>query len=78
MRPVLMRQGIAQGWGSLKSLDATHLGTAQRMNVVGFLTCCQRLQVWDGRVGFSVSEPQLKQTTLNQGVSDLPIRRYQR
>jgi predicted nucleic acid-binding protein len=63
----LIRQGIAQGWGSLKPIDAIHLATAQRMRVIRFLTYCERLQAWHGHLGFPVVEPRLDQTTLDVG-----------
>ena len=60
----LMRQGIAQGWGSLKPIDAIHLATAQQMAVAEFHTYCERLQAWSGHLGFPVTEPQTAQGIL--------------
>jgi predicted nucleic acid-binding protein len=60
----LMRQGISQGWGQLKPIDAIHLATAQQMAVAEFHTYCDRLQRWDGKLGFPVHEPQTTQTVL--------------
>jgi predicted nucleic acid-binding protein len=60
----LMRQGISQGWGQLKPLDAIHLATAQQMAVAGFHTYCERLQRWTNELGFPVTEPQTAQTVL--------------
>jgi len=62
----LMRRGISQQWGKLKTIDAIHLATAQRMGVVEFLTYCKRLQAWDGHLGFPITEPKLAQGTLDQ------------
>lgn len=60
----LMRQGIAQGWGSLKPLDAIHLATAQQMAAAEVHTYCERLQAWSGHLGFPVTEPQTAQGIL--------------
>ncbi|MHB1809700.1 MAG: type II toxin-antitoxin system VapC family toxin [Solirubrobacteraceae bacterium] len=63
----LLRRGITQGWGKLKTIDAIHLATAERMGAVGFLTYCHRLQAWDGHLGFPVGEPTLDQTVIDVG-----------
>jgi predicted nucleic acid-binding protein len=60
----LMRQGISQGWGQLKPMDATHLATAQQMAVAEFHTYCDRLQKWTNVLGFPVTEPMTAQTVL--------------
>jgi predicted nucleic acid-binding protein len=61
---VLMRQGISQGWGKLKPMDAIHLATAQQMAVAEFHTYCDRLLKWTGALGFPVTEPQTAQIVL--------------
>ena len=63
----LMRQGISQGWGSLKPMDAIHLATAQRLNVAELQTYCERLLKWSGNLGFPVVEPQTAQGTFAVG-----------
>ncbi len=45
-------------------MDAIHLATAQQMAVVEFHTYCKKLRVWDGKIGFSVSDPQTAQGVL--------------
>ena len=60
----LIRQGISQGWGQLKPMDAIHLATAQQMAVAEFHTYCERLQKWTDALGFPVTEPQTAQTVL--------------
>ncbi len=60
----LIRQGITQGWGQLKPMDAIHLATAQQMAVAEFHTYCDRLQKWTGELGFPVTEPQTAQGVL--------------
>lgn len=60
----LIRQGISQGWGQLKPMDAIHLATAQQMAVAEFHTYCERLHKWDGKLGFPVTVPQTAQTVL--------------
>jgi predicted nucleic acid-binding protein len=60
----LIRQGISQGWGQLKPLDAIHLATAQQMAVAEFHTYCERLHKWDKALGFPVTVPQTAQTVL--------------
>jgi predicted nucleic acid-binding protein len=59
-----MRQGIAQSWGSLKSNDAMHLATAQRMQVAEMHTYDSRLLRWDGHVAFPIREPAVAQMPL--------------
>jgi hypothetical protein len=66
----LMRQGITQGWGALKPMDAIHLATAQQMAVVEFHTYCKKLHVWDHKIGFSVSDPQTAQGVLGVEPAD--------
>lgn len=63
----LMRQGIAQGWGSLKPADAIHLATAQQIGAEEFHTYDGRLLKWDGSAGFPIQEPHTA-----QGLLDLP------
>lgn len=65
----LIRQGISQGWGSLKPIDAIHLATAQRLNVAELQTYCARLHKWSGKLGFPVVEPQTAQGTLDIRIS---------
>jgi predicted nucleic acid-binding protein len=60
----LMRQGISQGWGKLKPMDAIHLATAQQMAVAELHTYCDRLLKWTNALGFPVTEPQTTQTVL--------------
>lgn len=60
----LIRQGISQDWGKLKPMDAIHLATAQQMAVVEFHTYCKKLHKWDGKIGFSVTNPQIAQGVL--------------
>jgi predicted nucleic acid-binding protein len=60
----LIRQGISQGWGQLKPMDAIHLATAQQMGVAEFHTYCERLHKWTNELGFAVTEPQTAQTVL--------------
>lgn len=67
----IMRQGIEQGWGSLKPADAIHLATARRMEVSEMHTYDDRLLKWNGRLGFAVVQPLLQQPTLDTGV-ELP------
>jgi predicted nucleic acid-binding protein len=61
----LMRQGVEQGWGSLKPADAIHLATAQQMGVTEFHTYDQRLLKWNGNAGFPVMEPHTPQGVLD-------------
>jgi hypothetical protein len=61
----LMRQGVEQGWGSLKPADAIHLATAQLMGVTEFHTYDQRLLKWNGNAGFPVMEPHTPQGVLD-------------
>jgi len=61
----LMRQGIAQGWGSLKSGDAMHLATAKRMEVAEMHTYDDRIRKWDGHLAFPVQEPTVAQLPLS-------------
>jgi len=63
----LMRQGIAQGWGSLRAGDAMHLATAQRMKVSEMHTYDDRLLKWDGHVAFPIREPFVAQMPLSAG-----------
>ncbi len=63
----LMRRGISQGWGSLKPIDAIHVATAQHLAVAEFHTYDRRIQAWNGRLTFSVTEPQTPQTVLDTG-----------
>jgi|CZKG01.1.fsa_nt_gi predicted nucleic acid-binding protein len=60
----LMRQGISQGWGKLKPMDAIHLATAQQMAVTEFHTYDGQLHAWTNALGFPVTEPQTAQTVL--------------
>ncbi len=63
-----MRRGIEQGWGALKPADAIHLATAQQMQVDAFHTYnADDFRAWDGRVGFSIQEPQTAQQQLGTG-----------
>ena len=64
-----MRQAITQGWGSLKPADASHLATAQQLDVDEFHTYDGDLHKWDGHVGFPVREPQTAQGVLGSGVN---------
>lgn len=66
----LVRQGISQGWGQLKPMDAIHLATAQQMAVAEMHTYCARLQRWTNALGFSVTEPQTAQTVLGVDTAD--------
>jgi predicted nucleic acid-binding protein len=61
----LMRQGIAQGWGSLQPADAMHLATAKRMEVSEMHTYDERLLKWDGELGFPIREPFVAQMPLS-------------
>jgi predicted nucleic acid-binding protein len=63
----LMRQGIAQGWGSLRPADAMHLATAKRMEVSELHTYDHRLLKWDGHVPFPIREPLVAQMPLSAG-----------
>ncbi len=63
----LVRQGIAQGWGSLKAPDAMHLATARRMDVSEMHTYDQRLLKWNGHVAFPICEPYATQMPLSGG-----------
>ena len=63
----LIRQGIRQGWGSLKPMDAIHVATAQHFEVAEFHTYCERIQKWNGHLPFSITEPQTPQITLDTG-----------
>ncbi len=63
----LMRKGIAQGWGSLKPIDAIHVATAQHIGVSEFHTYCRRIQSWNGHLAFSITEPQTPQAVLDLG-----------
>jgi predicted nucleic acid-binding protein len=61
----LMRQGIAQDWGSLKANDAMHLATAQRMEVSEMQTYDDRLLKWDGHMPFPIRVPVVAQMPLS-------------
>lgn len=61
----LMRQGISQGWGALKPLDAMHLATARRMEVAEMHTYDDRLLKWNGHLPFPVQEPAADQMPLS-------------
>ncbi len=61
----LMRQGIAQGWGSLKPNDAMHLATAKRLQVARMHTYDDRLLKWDGHTAFAIEEPVVAQMPLS-------------
>jgi len=63
----LIRQGIAQGWGSLKPMDAIHVATAQHFAVSEFHTYDHRIQSWNGRLTFPITEPQTPQAVLDTG-----------
>jgi predicted nucleic acid-binding protein len=60
----LIRQGVSQGWGKLKPIDAIHLATAQQIGVAECQTYDTQLQKWDGAAGFPVVEPQTSQGVL--------------
>lgn len=64
---LLMRQGITQGWGSLKPADAIHLATAQQMAVAEFHTYDGDLLKWSGTAGFPIVEPHTPQGQLATG-----------
>jgi hypothetical protein len=62
-----MRQGIEQGWGALKPMDAMHLATAQQMNVEEMHTYCERILRWSGHAGFPINRPHAAQGQLDVG-----------
>lgn len=63
----LVRQGIPQGWGSLKPIDAIHVATAQHFAVSEFHTYDHRIQAWNGHLAFSITEPQTVQAVFDTG-----------
>jgi predicted nucleic acid-binding protein len=63
----LMRQGISQGWGSLKPADAIHIATAQQLGVGEFHTYDSHLLGWSGTAGFPIVEPHTAQGLLGTG-----------
>lgn len=66
----LVRQGISPDSGKLKPMDAIHLATAQQMAVAEFHTYCKKLHKWDGKLGFSVTDPQTVQGVLGVEPAD--------
>lgn len=52
----LIRQGIEQGWGSLKPMDAIHVATAQRMKVSEMHSYDDRVKRWSERLGFPITD----------------------
>lgn len=62
----LIRQGIEQGWGGLKPMDAIHIATAQRMGVAEMHTYDERVKKWSGKLGFAITDPQTAQGVLGQ------------
>ena len=60
----LIRQGIDQGWGNLKPIDAIHLATAQRMKVSEMHSYDERLKKWSGHLGFPITDAQTAQGVL--------------
>ena len=52
----LIRQGIEQGWGNLKPMDAIHVATAQRMNVSEMHSYDDRVKKWSGHLGFPITD----------------------
>lgn len=60
----LIRQGIEQGWGSLKPMDAIHLATAQRMGVSEMHSYDDRIKKWSGHLGFPITDAQTAQGVL--------------
>jgi len=65
----LIRQGITQGWGNLKPIDAIHVATAQHIAVSEFHTYCHRIQAWNGHVAFPIVEPQTPQAMMDTGAA---------
>jgi predicted nucleic acid-binding protein len=63
----LVRQGLPQGWGFLKPLDAIHVATAQHFAVSEFHTYDKKILRWNGHLAFSVTEPQTAQGILGTG-----------
>lgn len=63
----LIRRGIAQGWGSLKPIDAIHVATAHHMKASEMHTYCERIQTWNGHMPFPITEPQTAQAVLDTG-----------
>jgi predicted nucleic acid-binding protein len=60
----LMRQGIEQGWGSLKPMDAIHVATAQHMGVSEMHSYDDRIQKWSNKLGFPITDAQTAQGVL--------------
>ena len=65
----LMRQGIEQGWGNLKPMDAIHLATAQRMEVAEMHSYDDRVKKWSGHLGFPITDAQTAQGILGPAAS---------
>lgn len=63
----LVRQGIPQGWGLLKPIDAIHLATAQHFAVSEFHTYDKKILRWNGHLAFLITEPGTAQAVLDTG-----------
>lgn len=59
----LMRVGIPLGW-RLKSKDAVHLATAERLGVTELHTYDNSLDKWSSKVSYNVSRPRQSNLTL--------------
>jgi len=56
----IIRLGIERGW-SLKPLDAIHIATAKRSQIIEFHTYDKRLLKYSNDVGFPIVEPHIIQ-----------------
>lgn len=65
----LIRQGIEQGWGSLKPMDAIHVATAQRMNVSEMHSYDKDVKRWSGHLGFPITDATTPQGILTPGAA---------
>jgi predicted nucleic acid-binding protein len=65
----LIRQGIEQGWGSLKPQDAIHVATAAQMGVSEMHSYDAQVKKWSGKLGFPITDPQTEQGILGPAAS---------
>lgn len=65
----MIRQGIEQGWGALKPMDAIHVATAAQMQVSEMHSYDTQVKKWSGKLGFPITDAQTEQGILGPAAS---------